>query len=116
MAQHLARLHDAHDGRLDRDGPVLPFSGLGLSGGCWVGRWGRGRMSEREREGVTAGARRASAYLDAVGVVALLDGGHGDTDDALRAGELVVDREDVRLVDLVGGRLLLQDLLIGVGS
>ena len=69
-------------------------------------------MSVREREGATAGARRASAYLDAVGVVALLDGGHGDADDALGAGELVVDREGVRLIDLVEGRVLLQDLWV----
>lgn len=55
-------------------------------------------------------------HLDAVGVVALLDGGHGDADDALGAGELVVDREGVRLVDLVGGRVLLQDLWVVLGG
>ncbi len=54
-------------------------------------------------------------HLDAVGVVAFLDGGHGDADDALRAGEGGVDREDVRLPDLVRGRVLLQDLCVGGG-
>jgi len=49
-------------------------------------------------------------YLDSVRVVALLNGGHRNTDHALGAGEGRVDREGVCLLDLVRGGLLLQDL------